>query len=241
LGVIVPSVSPLIIRTGSLVLRLKPGAVTQVFDEASGQASSLQGYVSSSATGGATTASLVLRVPSDEFSKLVDEISGDGHTLSEHLNGQDVTGETINLHARITNLSAEESSLRSLMGRAGSISSILTVQDQLFNVEGEIEELTAQETSLVDQATFATLDVALQTTAAPAPTPKRPNAIARAVSLAGRNSVAVVRGVVFALGWVFPAAVVALIAGAVLWLRRRRQIGQPGQGADVGAATASAP
>jgi hypothetical protein len=210
--------------------------VTRVFDHVSAQANALEGFVSSSATTGATTASLVLRVPSNEFSKLVDEITGDGHTLSEQLNGQDVTGETINLRARITNLTAEESSLRSLMSRAGSISAILGVQDQLFTVEGEIEQLTAQEGSLVDQATFATLDVALRSTA-PLPPPPRQGAMGRAVSLAGRNTVAVVRGIVLALGWVFPVAVVALVGGGVLWLRRRRRI----SGTDTGTSAGPAP
>ena len=222
-GISVSPASALIVRTGSLALKLKPGSVTQVFDRVSGQADALGGFVSSSATTGRTTASLVLRVPSNDFTKLVDEVSGDGLTLSEQLNGHDVSGESINLRARITNLTAEESSLRTLIGRAGSIASILDVQDQLFNVEGEIEELTAQESSLIDQASFATLNVSLQTAVVVAPRPTHPNAIGRAVSLAGRNTVAVVRGIVLALGWAFPAAIAVLLAGGVLWLRRRRR------------------
>jgi Ca-activated chloride channel family protein len=167
-------------------------------------------------------------VPSNEFSKLVDEVSDDGHAVSEHINGQDVTGETINLRARIANLTAEESSLRSLMSRAGSIASILDVQDQLFTVEGEIEQLTAQASTLVNQATFATLDVSLHGAAAAAHHAARSGAIARAISLAGRNTVAMVRGVVLAVGWAFPAAVVAFLAGGVLWVRRRRRLGGSG-------------
>ena len=237
IGARVSAPSPLIVRTGSLTLQLKPGSLTRVFDQVSAQADSLGGFVSSSATTGTATASLVLRAPSDDFSKLVDEISGDGHTLGEQLNGQDVTGETIDLQARITNLTAEESSLRSLMARAGSISSILDVQDQLFTVEGEIEQLTAQESSLVNQATFATLDVALQSSA-PAHR-SAPSAVGRSVSLAERNTVAVVRGIVLALGWAFPAAAVALVAGAVLWVRRRRRPGSGG--ADAGPTPVAAP
>jgi hypothetical protein len=112
------------------------------------------------------------------------------------------------------------------------------VQDQLFTVEGEIEQLTAEESSLFDQATFATLDVVLQS-AAPAHRPARPSAMGRAVSLAGRNTVAVVRAIVLALGWVFPAAVVVLIAGGLLWVRRRRRAS--GSGTDAGPAPVAAP
>jgi Ca-activated chloride channel family protein len=220
-GVTVSPAAPLIVRTGSLTLRLRPGSAMRVFDEVSGQVNAFGGFVSSSATTGATTASLVLRVPSDEFSKLVDEISGDGHILSEQLNGQDVTGETVNLRAQITNLTAEEQSLRTLMSRAGSIPSILEVQNQLFNVEGEIEQLTAQDSSLVNQATFATLNVALTAPLVVAPTGQ--GAIGRAVTVARRNTVLMVRGVVVALGWAFPGAALALLAGGVLWVRRRRR------------------
>jgi len=238
LGVTVAPAAPLIVRTGSITLQLRPGSVTRIFDQVSGQVNALGGFVSSSSTSGTTTASLVLRVPSADFSKLVGEISGDGHTLSEQLNGQDVTGESINLRARIINLTTEETSLRSLMSRAGSIPSILDVQDQLFSVEGEIEQLTAQESSLVNRASFATLDVALQS-AGPAPRPARQGALSRALSLAGRNTVAVARGVLLAAGWAFPAALAALMVGAVLWVRRRRRM--DGTGGEAGPAPLAAP
>jgi len=226
--------APLIVRTGNLTIQLKRGLLTRVFDEMSAQAIALNGFVASSATTGTSSASLVLRVPSSDFSKILDEVSGDGRTLHEQLNGQDVTGESINTEARITNLTDEEASLRALLGHAGSISSILDVQDQLFTVEGEIEQLTAQESSLVDQATFATLSVALQTSAPPVHRPTHPNAVSRAISLAGKNTVAVGRGIVLVVGWAFPAAVAAMIAGGVLWARRRRRTSGAGTGADAG-------
>jgi hypothetical protein len=224
--------APLIVRTGSLALKLIHGSMTRVFDLMSEQATALNGFVASSATTGTTSASLVLRVPSSDFSKLVDEITSDGHTVHEQLNGQDVTGESINLQARITNLGDEEAALRALLGRAGSIASILDVQDQLFTVEGEIEQLTAQESSLADQATYATLTVALSTSAPPVHRPAHPNAVSRAVALAARNTVAVGRGLVLLVGWAFPAAVVAIIAGGVLWARRRRRISGAGRRTD---------
>jgi hypothetical protein len=210
----------------------------RTFNEVSAQVVGMGGFVSSSSTSGSTLASLVLRVPSDNFSRLVTEVSGDGHAVAEQLNGQDVTGESINLRARIINLTTEEASLRSLMTRAGSIPAILAVQDQLFSVEGEIEQLTAQESSLVNQASYATLALALQS-AAVASHLAKPGAFSRAVTLAGHNTVAVLRSVLLAAGWAFPAAVVALAAGAVLWTRRRRRIA--GTGSGTGPAPAATP
>jgi len=239
LGVTVTPAALLIIRTGNITLQLKPGSVTRIFDQASTQVEALGGFVSSSSTSGTTMASLVLRVPSNEFSKLVSEIAGDGRTIDEQLNGQDVTGESINLRARIVNLTAEEASLRALMSRAGSIPSILAVQDQLFTVEGEIEQLTAQESSLVNQASFATLTLGLQSVPLAPHHPAGKSALSRAVSLAGRNTVAAVRGVLLAAGWVFPAAVLALAAWVVFWARRRRRVG--GTGGESGPAPVAAP
>ena len=224
LGATVSPTAPLIVRTGSITLQLKAGSVTRIFDQASEQVAALGGFVSSSSTSSTTMASLVLRVPSNEFSRIVSEIAGDGHTINEQLNGQDVTGQSINLRARIINLTTEEASLRSLMSRAGSIPSILAVQDQLFTVEGEIEQLTAQESSLVNQASFATLDVGLQSVPVAPHHPAGRSAISRAVTLAGHNTVAVIRDVLLAAGWAFPAALVALAVGTVIWARRRRRI-----------------
>jgi len=201
-------------------------SVVNVFDSATRDATLLGGYVASSTTtgaGDAAGASLTLRVPSTSFTTLVGEIDKLGKVESQQIGGHDVTGESIDINARIANLESEETALRTLIGQSGSIPNLLQVQDQLFGVEGEIEQLTAQENSLLDHASFATLSVDLTPKAAPVAAPHhKQGAIARVWHLAGHNTVLALRTLAIAAGWAFPIVIIAAVVGA-LWLWRRRR------------------
>ncbi|MGO9558128.1 MAG: DUF4349 domain-containing protein [Acidimicrobiales bacterium] len=218
------TIAPLIVRSGSVTLGVPKDDVVSSFNKVSSIALTLGGFVSSSATGvGSSGASLVVRVPTEEFASLTKQVSSIGHVRSETVTGHDVTGESINLEARITNLDSEQNALRALMARTGSIPNILEVQNELFSVESEIEQLTADESSLLNKATYATLSVSIQPFSSHAKPVVKPrtDAVKRAFNLAGHNTVVGLRDIALAVGWTFPLLVLASIAGALLWVRRR--------------------
>lgn len=228
-GQIVSTPQPLIIRTGSVTLLVSKNQIVTIFNKVSSDTGDQNGYVESSSSTSANDAggaSLVLRVPSADFGTLVAEVDDLGKVQSQSENGQDVTGESIDLQARLENLKSEESALRALVAKAGSVTSILTVQNQLFSVEGDIEQLTAQENSLVDQATYSTLTVALTPTAVKVIPKPSTNAVTRSVRLAGHNTSLALRGIAFGLGWAFPAIVVGLLVLLVRVVLRRRTVVQ---------------
>ncbi len=221
-------VAPLVVRTGSISLGVTKSHVVSIFDEVSGDATDMGGFVASSSStsaGDTGGASLVVRVPSEAFATLVSRVDSLGKVEAQSLNGDDVTGESIDIQASLENLRSEESALRALLSRAGSIPSILQVQNQLFGVQGDIEQLTAEESSLVNRATYATLDVQLS----PLPVHKHKpahhaaseNALVRAVKLAGHNTAVALRAIVVALGWGFPVILLAALA-FVIWRLQRR-------------------
>jgi len=225
-GLEVAVASPLVIRTGTVTLSVRKRLLVGVFDKVSAAAELLGGFVagsSSNLAAGFAGSSLTVRVPSAQFATLVREVDGFGKVQAQSESGRDVTGTVVDLGARIRNLESEEAALRTLLSRAGSIPAILQVQDQLFGVEGEVEQLAAQQASLVDHATFATLTVDLVPLAVPAPKPKHPkeNAFVRAIHLALHNSWVAVRGVLLAIGWAFPALVLGLLVLGGWRLRRR--------------------
>jgi hypothetical protein len=231
-GATVTPNGPLVIRTGSVTLDVTSSRVVQIFNRVSSAADSLGGFVASSsstAAGDSKGASLVVRVPSNDFGALVTRVDSFAKVESQSENGEDVTGESINLAARITNLKSEEGALRTLIARAGSIPSILAVQDQLFGVESDIEQLTAQQSSLIDQATYATLSVTLLPLAAHSARKAKPgeNAVVHALKSAGHNTAVAARAIVLAIGWAFPIIVLAAIAFAI-WRLRRRITGRHG-------------
>jgi hypothetical protein len=223
----VPATQPDVILTGSMTVMVGRGGVGHAFQVASDDATSAGGFVASSnsqLTGTSNPfADLVLRVPAARFDEVTAELGGLGKVQQQQLQGEDVTGQVVDLGARIANLQSEESALRQLMSRTGSIPDILTVENQLFSVEQQIEELTAQKNGLADQVAYATLTLDLVTPPPPAkPSPVPPNAALHGGRIALHNTAAALHGVAVVIGEAFPALVVAGAAGLVLWLRRRR-------------------
>jgi hypothetical protein len=216
-----------VVRSGQLALEVAHGRLIATFDRVTGAAAALGGYMQSSAMGGARAAagqaSVVVRVPTAEFSALVARVDALGKVESQQLIGRDVTGQSIDLRARIANLDSEEQALRALIERAGTIPAILRVQNELFAVEGDIEVLSAEESSLINRATEATLTVRLAERAAPAGHHRPAElAVVRAAKLAGHNTVLAVRGALLAVGWSAPALSVLAVGAGLLLLRRRR-------------------
>jgi hypothetical protein len=219
-----------VIRTGSLDIEVGRKDLQKAFDAAGEDAASLGGYVASSTSGSVAStspsASLVLRVPSASFLQLVDGVGGLGKIESEALQGTDVTGQVIDVAARIANLQAEQLALRQLISRTGSIPEILQVEDQLFAVEQQIEELSAQQSSLANQVTYATLSVELAVVPPPVvkPRPKAPvNAVLHGARAALHNTAASLHGIALAVGEAFPAILLVGVAAGLLALFRRRR------------------
>jgi len=227
LGKVVPAQGPDIIETGSMAVSVRKGHLLSAFDAVTSDAESEGGYVADSSSASqdsqAPTASLVVRVPSERFTPLVMEIATLGKVDSQQQQGQDVTGQLVNLSARISNLQAEQLALRNLVERAGSIPNILQVQNELFSVESEIEQLSAQQASLENQTAYATLTVDLAVRPlAPVARPRAENTFARGAKLAWHNLAVGGRAIVLGIGWAFPLLIVAGL-GYVVWRLKRRR------------------
>ena len=124
----------------------------------------LGGYVGASQAGTLDqSASLTLRVPADRFDDplaRIHEIEG-LEIISESTREQDVTGQIVDLEARIANLEASEATYRELVARAERIEDILAVQSRLDEVRGQIEQLSGQLETIEGQADLSTLTVTL--------------------------------------------------------------------------------
>jgi hypothetical protein len=222
----VPAQAPKIVRTGSLSVSVDRGGVQHAFDQVSAAATVEGGFVSDSGTtsGDNPTAHLTLRVPSNNFDDAISAVGKLGKVSSKQVKGEDVGGQLVDLGARIQSLQAEEAAYRTLVGQAKNVNDVLAVQNQLFQVRQQLEQLTAQQASLDNRVTFATLEVQLAELPAVAHRPEpRPNPVVRAVHLAGENSAAVAKGAVLAVGWLFPVLVLVGLGG-VVWLVVRRRL-----------------
>jgi hypothetical protein len=151
-----------IIRTGELTVEVDrlPAALAAVRS----LALELGGYVGDSSAGGlADSAMLTLRIPAPRFGDALTRLREmDGaEVVSEATREEDVTGQIVDIEARIRNLAASEASYRVLLERAQRIDDVLAVQARLDEVRGEIEQLEAQLENVTAQADLSTLTVTL--------------------------------------------------------------------------------
>ncbi len=234
LGATVTPAGPKIITTADMTIRVKPGALTQVFSAVAGLATGVGGYVSDSSTSlGGTNPSAreVLRVPAGQFHDVMARLDNFGVVTSENISGQDVTTEVADNGAQLTTLGDEAQAARTLLARATSIGDILAIQDQVFALQSQIQQLSAQQAALSGEVSYATVSVELAMAPVPAPRAAHQGTPARTWHLAVSNSAAVFRGIVLTLGWLAPLLVLGALIGVPAAMRWRRRPRPPGPAA----------
>lgn len=228
---IVPSADPKVVRTADVQVQVAAGAFASAFDRVASIAAANGGFVASSSatTGGkARAGTMEIRVPADRFDAARQAVRGLGKVETESLRGQDVTGQLVDFDARLTSLKAQEDALRTLLGQAKAVGDVLTVQSNLFNVRQQIEQLQAQRTNLDQQASFATIAVALAEPGAVGVTqpPKPDRGLAHSWRQAVDGALAVAGGMIVVVGWLAPFAVLGLAGWAISRGLRRRSPGR---------------
>ena len=100
-----------------------------------------------------------VRVPSERFLDALDSIERLGKPLGQSLGQQDVTGEVIDLEARLRSELRTEESLLKLLDRAVSVSDVLTVERELARVRANVERLQGQIDFISKSVALATIAV----------------------------------------------------------------------------------
>jgi hypothetical protein len=167
-----------IIKTGSITIEVADIDVSVAL--ATDQMHVLGGWMAGSdrttSAGGGSLASVTYRVPVARFEDAVALMRKLGKkVLAEHSDSQSVGGQIVDLQARIDNLKVSEKAIQAIMDKAATIAEVLTVQQRLSDVQGQIEQLTAQMAGLTDQSAYSTLTVIFEVPvpgASPTPSPQ---------------------------------------------------------------------
>lgn len=125
-----------------------------------GTAGGFVGYESS----GDDFAQLTLRVAADRFDRTLDDVAALGKVERRDLNTEDVTGQTVDLTARINSQRASVARVQALLDRATTIGEIVQVESELTSRQAELESMEQQAAALGDQVALATVNVELFTT-----------------------------------------------------------------------------
>jgi hypothetical protein len=222
-----------VIYTASLTVHAKN--VMAAATQATAIVSAQGGYVSSEQTSASPggharpMVSLQLKIPVGAYPATLGKLAGGaiGTETSLSQQAQDVTGQVADVTSQVTSGQAAITQLQALLRRAGSVSDLLTVQEQINVQESSLEALQAQARALSRETTYATVSVTLL-----GPQPRRHVAAVKKAGprhgfLAGlgagwRGLRIVVSGFLTVLGAVLPFAVVAAVLAAAGYRARRR-------------------
>ena len=110
------------------------------------------------------TAQLVLRVSAGRLSGVLDSIRALGEVTDESASGTDVTGQVVDLEARLRNEQRVETELLDLLERrkAAPLGEILDLREQIARVRSEIERLVGQRDQLSRLVSLATVHVVIR-------------------------------------------------------------------------------
>jgi hypothetical protein len=160
----------LIVRTGTLELEV--ASLSSTVAEAGVVVSTRGGYTSGSTESAASSdasATVEYRIPAAAWDATLDGLRRLATTVRhQQVETREVSGEVVDLGARIANLRATEGAFQSIMARATKISDVLAVQRQLSATRGEIERLVADKAQLEGRAAYGTLTVTFHLPAPPA-------------------------------------------------------------------------
>lgn len=165
-----------------------------------------------------TQALLVLRVPPRNVDSVLAALVGKGTVTYQSRTATDVTGQVADVASRVASAQAAIAELRTLIDKAGSMGDLISLEQALAQRESDLESLEAQQKALADQVQFATITVGYFTQGQPAAPPPVRSGFMRGLTAGWHGFLAVLRGLLAALGWLLPFAVVV----AVLWWLVRR-------------------
>jgi hypothetical protein len=222
-------------QTGSLSLTVGKGALSKTMAQLSFLASAYNGFVQTSQTqsgaisaSGAPSGSITLQVPVDSFANVLKKVQALGKTDALSTKATDVTGQYVDLQARIAALQQSLAQYETILAKANSIGDVLSVQTQINSIQSQIEQEQGQLQVLNNETTYSTLTVSVSEGLPPRhhrPPPPHHSGLAAAWHTSVHGFVDGVEGLIRLGGPVLFAllcALVLLVVGRVLWRRLQR-------------------
>jgi hypothetical protein len=199
------------------------------------------GYVSSETSSAdpdhpsEATASVQLKIPVASYSATLGQLGNAlGTQLSLRQQAQDVTEQVADVNSQVTSDQAAIAQLRALLSHAGTVSDLLSVQNQINSEESSLESMQAQQRALSHETSYATVTLTILGPKAKPVVhrPKAPPSLAGGFGAGWHGLRVTVSWTLAFLGAVAPFAIIGVLAGHAIyrgrrWLIRRRPAPRP--------------
>ncbi len=217
-----------IIYTAQLTVRA--ANVSSATAQAAQIAEGAGGYVSSETASdhpdhpSEATASVQLKIPVASYSGTLGQLASRlGTQLSLRQQAQDVTQRVADVNSQVTSDEAAIAQLRALLSHAGSVSDLLSVQNQINEEESNLESMQAQQRALSHETSYATVTLTLLGPKAKPVVhrPKAPPTLAGGLGAGWHALRITVSWTLAFLGAIAPFAAILAIAGYAIYRGRR--------------------
>jgi hypothetical protein len=175
-----------------------------------------------------STASFVIKLPPKEVEAAIAELDAIGQRRTASQGTEDVTGQAVDIDARLVTAQASLERVRKLLEAATDLGQVLSLESQLTERETLVEQYTAMKRAINDRVSLATLRVQLSLPAVPiattGPVKATKPSIGRAFKSGWHGFVNVLGAIMIFIGYTAPFIVLVLIGAAILIpLSRRRR------------------
>lgn len=155
-----------IIRTASLTVQVKD--VPKALDAARTTTENAGGFVGNETTTrdgkGRERTRVVLRVPTDKYEEVLADLEGTGKLIERQAKAEDVTEQVVDVDSRVKSQQASVARIRELMDQATKLSDVVNLEGELSRRQADLESLLAQQASLKDRTSLATITLSLSET-----------------------------------------------------------------------------
>lgn len=228
IATVVPPIGegPRVVRTAQVAVEVKNGSFDSTLDKLFTISTTLGGYISGTVanadTGALRTGTITFQVPTDKFNDAISQVRALGTVQNLAVGGQDVSAQYVDLQARLKNLEAQHQAMLALLGQAKTIAEIISIQNQLGTITGQIEQIKGQ-IAYYDHATsLSTVSVSVHEAAVaikPATTDSWGFSSAFLQGLHG--FVSTLNYILVGVGYALPVLLL-LVLGLFAWRLRRR-------------------
>ena len=169
------------------------------------------------------TSTIVISVPADQLDVALTDIAAIGEVTLRTIESTDVTAKVADVDSRIATMRASIARMQDLLTRAGSVTEIAQVENELTTRESDLESLLAQQKALAQRVAQSPITVTLTRVAVIEPNPVPETGFVAGLK-AGWHALTVFGvALLTVVGALLPFLVVmALIGAPVAWLVRRR-------------------